>query len=77
MNKQLNGYTNQHFKLNKNKENVRVFLYVVHKRNYTAYDRDILVATIIQQGMDPVTPALEAWSLNHWTIREVPQINYF
>ena len=26
-----------------------------------------------QQGMDPVTPALEAWSLNHWTIREVPE----
>ena len=47
MNKQLNGYSNQHLKLNKNKENIRVFLFLVHKTNYTAYDRDILVATII------------------------------
>ena len=23
-------------------------------------------------GIEPVPPALEAWSLNHWTAREVP-----
>ena len=29
---------------------------------------EILVA---QPGIKPAHPALEAWSLNHWTIREV------
>ena len=24
-------------------------------------------------GMEAVPPAVEAWSLNHWTTREVPQ----
>ena len=23
-------------------------------------------------GIEPVPPAMEAWSLNHWTAREVP-----
>ena len=26
-----------------------------------------------QPGIEPVPPALQAWSLNHWTAREVPQ----
>ena len=30
---------------------------------------DILVP---QPGIEPVPPALEAWSLNHWTTKEVP-----
>ena len=25
-----------------------------------------------QPGIEPVPPAVEVWSLNHWTIREVP-----
>ena len=25
-------------------------------------------------GIEPMTPALEAWSLNHWTPREVPTV---
>ena len=25
--------------------------------------------------MEPLLPEVEAWSLNHWTVREVPQIN--
>ena len=28
-------------------------------------------AVLLQSGIDPVPPALEAWSLNHWTTREV------
>ena len=28
-------------------------------------------------GIRPVPPALEAWSLNHWTAREVPVYMYF
>lgn len=28
--------------------------------------------TVPQEGIKPVYPALEAWSLNHWTAREVP-----
>ena len=28
---------------------------------------------VSQPGIKPVPPALEAWSLNHWTAREVPQ----
>ena len=27
-------------------------------------------------GMEPGPPALGAWSLNHWTTREVPQIDF-
>ena len=27
-----------------------------------------------QPGIKPAPPALEAWSLNHWTTREVPQL---
>ena len=27
---------------------------------------------VSRPGIKPVTPALEAWSLNHWTSREVP-----
>ena len=25
-------------------------------------------------GIEPSPPALEAWSLNHWTAREIPQL---
>ena len=28
-------------------------------------------------GMEPASPALEAWSLNHWTTREVPAQTQF
>ena len=28
-------------------------------------------------GMEPVPPAVEAWSLNHWTAREVPNSQFF
>ena len=28
---------------------------------------------VSRPGIKPVTPALEAWSLNHWTSREVPE----
>ena len=31
----------------------------------------------LQQGMKPMPPALEAWSLNHWATREVPRIPEF
>ena len=27
-------------------------------------------------GMEPASPALEAWSLNHWTTREVPKFQH-
>ena len=30
-----------------------------------------------QAGIKPVSPALEAWSLNHWTTTEVPASNIF
>ena len=26
-----------------------------------------------QPGIEPAPPTMEAWSLNHWTTREVPQ----
>ena len=26
-------------------------------------------------GIEPVPPAVEAWSLNHWTPREVPKVD--
>lgn len=49
MNKKLSGYKNQCLKLNKNKENLRVFpfFFLVYKRNHNAYNRDKFVATII------------------------------
>jgi len=28
-------------------------------------------------GIEPVSPALEAWSLNHWTAREVPRFVFW
>ena len=28
-------------------------------------------------GMEPATPALQVWSLNHWTAREVPHSKLF
>ena len=30
-----------------------------------------------QPGMEPTPPAVEAWSLNPWTAREVPQLSHF
>ena len=30
-----------------------------------------------QPGIEPVLPALEVWSLNHWTAREVSKFNLF
>jgi len=30
-----------------------------------------------QPGIEPLLPALEVWSLNHWTAREVPKFNLF
>ena len=30
-----------------------------------------------QPGIEPMPPAVEAWSLNHWTAREVPKFFYF
>ena len=29
---------------------------------------------VTQPGIEPVPPALGAWSLNHWTAREVPSL---
>ena len=29
---------------------------------------------LLQPGIEPVPPALEAWCLNHWTTREVPPL---
>ena len=28
-----------------------------------------------QAGLEPVAPVVEAWSLNHWTTREVPPVD--
>ena len=32
---------------------------------------------VLQPGIEPVPPAVEAWSLNHWTSREVPGNFYY
>ena len=32
---------------------------------------------VSQPGMEPKPPALEARSLNHWTVREVPKRYFF
>ena len=32
---------------------------------------------VSQIGIDPIPPALEAWSLNNWTTREVPRMTNF
>ena len=31
--------------------------------------------SVPQQGMEIMPPALEAWSFNHWTNKEVPMTN--
>ena len=28
--------------------------------------------SVLPPGIEPVPPVMEAWSLNHWTTREVP-----
>ena len=30
-----------------------------------------------QPGIEPMPPEVEAWSLNHWTAREVPPLGCF
>ena len=30
------------------------------------------VILVPQPGIEPVPPAVEVWSLNHWTAREIP-----
>ena len=30
-----------------------------------------------QPGIEPMSPALKVWSLNHWAAGEVPQSPYF
>ena len=32
---------------------------------------------LTQPGMQTVPPAVEVWSLNHWTTREVPRISLY
>ena len=32
---------------------------------------------VLWLGIEPAPTALEAWSLNHWTTREVPIFNFF
>ena len=29
---------------------------------------------VSRPGMEPMPPALEAWNLNHWTTREIPEL---
>ena len=41
---------------------------------HTAQHVGILVP---QPGIEPVPPAVEAWSLNHWTTREAPDVQLF
>jgi len=33
------------------------------------------VGLVPQAGREAAPPALEAWSLNHWTARKVPQLS--
>ena len=37
--------------------------------------REACKMLVHQPGIEPVTPALGAWSINHWTAREVPIIS--
>ena len=45
-----------------------IYLYFGHAA------RGILVP---QPGIEPAPPAVKAWSLNHWTSREVPDMYWF
>ena len=37
------------------------------------FGRALCGIIVPRPGIEPVLPALEAWSLNHWTAREVPE----
>ena len=37
----------------------------------------IFMILVPQPGIEPVSPALGVWNLNHWTAREVPQPLFF
>ena len=47
------------------------FIYLFFWLHHAA--RGILVP---QPGIEPMPPELGAWSLNHWTTREVPEMNW-
>ena len=47
------------------------FLRILKKKNWGLY-RTAWGTLVPQSGTKAVSPALEAWSLNHWTAREVP-----
>ena len=47
---------------------------VIHKTKLSATACGILV---FYPGIEPVPPAVEVWSLNHWTIREISMNRFF
>ena len=54
------------------KLDVGLFFFFFFWLHHAAYE--ILV---LQPGIKPAPPALEAWSVNHWTAREVPRFGSF
>ena len=52
------------------------FFFLVKKGVYVYFWRCCTACSFLvpQPGIKPVPPAVEAWSLNHWTTREVPDI---
>ena len=45
--------------------------YIIHKFFFLATPQSMQIL-VPQPGIEPMPPAVEAWSLNHWTAREVP-----
>ena len=60
-------------KQNNNKKNLRISPTLITHMNIFFWPHHVACGILVPRpGIWPMPPALEVWSLNHWTTREVP-----
>ena len=52
------------------------YISLVAQNNFFLPYHDACGILVLWPGIEPVPPAVETWSFNHWTTREVPQNNF-
>ena len=69
---------NKEFHTNGNQKKAGVTILISDKTDFLLFWPHHAACGILvpQPGIKPVTPAMEVWSLNHWTSREVPKIDF-
>ena len=53
---------------------VYVYIYFLF---FIFFDRVACGILVPGPGIEPMPPAVEAWNLNHWTAKEVPEMSPF